>query len=89
MQSDMSEPEETQYIAQATATLQQHTGKTPKGWLGPWISESFVTPDLLQVNSLSCAQCMQEGFTLLHARGWHIAKTITAYMMLVLSWPSG
>ena len=45
----MNEEEEKQYIAEATATLEQYTGQKPKGWLGPWISESHVTLDLLQV----------------------------------------
>ena len=45
----MSEREESQYITEATATLQHHTGKAPAGWLGPWISQSHVTLDLLQV----------------------------------------
>lgn len=44
----MSEEEEQEYILTATQTLHQHTGVFPKGWLGPWISESHVTPDLLQ-----------------------------------------
>lgn len=48
-QSDMDEEEERQYIHEATETLKQHTGKAPEGWLGPWISESHVTLDLLQV----------------------------------------
>ena len=30
------------------ATLTRHRGARPQGWLGPWISESRVTPDLLQ-----------------------------------------
>lgn len=45
----MHEAEESKYIHEATATLQQHNGKKPEGWLGPWISESHVTLDLLQV----------------------------------------
>lgn len=54
-QSDMIERDEAQYIQQATATLKQHTGTAPKGWLSPWISESHVTLDLLQVITLSTA----------------------------------
>ena len=53
-QSDMNEGQEGQYIAEATATLKQQTGQAPRGWLGPWISESPVTPDLLQVHTISC-----------------------------------
>jgi len=35
-------------ITQATKTLAAHEGKPPAGWLGPWISESRATPDLLR-----------------------------------------
>jgi len=39
---------EQSLIAEATETLSRHTGSKPKGWLGPWISQSPRTPDLLQ-----------------------------------------
>lgn len=38
---------ETQLITTVTKTIIQHEGKAPKGWLGPWISESVDTPDIL------------------------------------------
>jgi allantoinase len=47
-QSDMDEVTEAQMIADATATLTRHVGKRPTGWMGPWIAESYVTPDLLK-----------------------------------------
>ena len=50
----MHEDKEREWILNATETLKQHAGVTPKGWLGPWISESHVTPDLLQVHLPSC-----------------------------------
>ena len=34
-------------IEEATRTVEKHEGRRPKGWLGPWISQSAVTPDLL------------------------------------------
>src|SRR5215218_3328744 len=34
-------------IEEATAVIEAFEGKRPAGWLGPWISESRVTPDLL------------------------------------------
>jgi len=46
-QGAMSEAEEAAMIAEATATIAAREGKSPKGWLGPWISQSPVTPDLL------------------------------------------
>jgi allantoinase len=47
-QGTLSEPEETDLIAATTAEIErQEGGAKPKGWLGPWISQSAVTPDLL------------------------------------------
>ncbi|MCJ2044366.1 polysaccharide deacetylase family protein [Methylobacterium sp. J-078] len=46
-QGDRAESEERALIAEATAILTAHEGKAPKGWLGPWISQSHRTPDLL------------------------------------------
>ncbi|MAS07127.1 MAG: polysaccharide deacetylase [Ahrensia sp.] len=48
MQGVLSEAEEARLIAEATEILARHEGRPPKGWLGPWISQSRVTPDLLQ-----------------------------------------
>jgi allantoinase len=47
-QGELDENAETKLIAETTKTLKRHTGLSPKGWLGPWISESRLTPDLLQ-----------------------------------------
>jgi allantoinase len=47
-QADLSEKLERELIAECTATLTRHEGKPPRGWLGPWISQSWVTPDLLK-----------------------------------------
>ena len=47
-QGDLAEADEAKLIADATAVITQGEGRRPKGWLGPWISESQVTPDLLQ-----------------------------------------
>ena len=46
-QGILDEPAERALIAEATARLAKEEGRAPKGWLGPWISESRVTPDLL------------------------------------------
>ncbi|POR44176.1 polysaccharide deacetylase family protein [Methylobacterium sp. V23] len=46
-QGDREEAEERALIAEATAILTAQEGKPPKGWLGPWISQSHRTPDLL------------------------------------------
>lgn len=47
-QGTLTEDEEQSLIAQATRVLTVRHGLRPKGWLGPWISQSNVTPDLLQ-----------------------------------------
>jgi peptidoglycan/xylan/chitin deacetylase (PgdA/CDA1 family) len=47
-QSDLGEAGERGLIAEATETIARHEGRRPAGWLGPWIAESAVTPDLLQ-----------------------------------------
>ena len=47
-QGALSEVKEAELIAEATQVLAQRQGAAPKGWLGPWISQSHLTPDLLQ-----------------------------------------
>ena len=47
-QSDLDEAGERALIAEATETIAAHEGTRPAGWLGPWIAESALTPDLLQ-----------------------------------------
>jgi len=47
-QGTLSESDEGALIAETTAAIEKHSGARPRGWLGPWISQSHVTPDLLQ-----------------------------------------
>jgi allantoinase len=47
-QGTLPEEEERRLIAEATQVLAERSGSAPRGWLGPWISQSAVTPDLLQ-----------------------------------------
>jgi peptidoglycan/xylan/chitin deacetylase (PgdA/CDA1 family) len=47
-QGTLSEAEERELIRQTTKTIAEYEGKSPTGWLGPWISQSYHTPDLLQ-----------------------------------------
>lgn len=47
-QGDLSEPDEADLIQRCTDLITTHEGYVPLGWLGPWISESHHTPDLLQ-----------------------------------------
>ena len=46
-QGVLAEADERALIAEATARLAGAEGRPPEGWLGPWISHSHVTPDLL------------------------------------------
>jgi hypothetical protein len=47
-QEGLWEPDEAHLIRQVTETIAAHEGKPPSGWLGPGLSETRVTPDLLQ-----------------------------------------
>jgi allantoinase len=47
-QGTLSENDERALIADSKATIEKYYGASPRGWLGPWISQSPVTPDLLQ-----------------------------------------
>jgi allantoinase len=44
----LDEAAERALIEEATAAITRHEGRAPSGWLGPWISQSRSTPDLLQ-----------------------------------------
>ncbi|HEY9567331.1 MAG TPA: polysaccharide deacetylase family protein [Thalassobaculum sp.] len=46
-QGVLDEAGERALIAEATAVVEREEGRRPQGWLGPWISQSRVTPDLL------------------------------------------
>ncbi len=46
-QGILPEAEERALIAETTAAITLAEGRAPAGWLGPWISESQLTPDLL------------------------------------------
>ena len=47
-QGVLPEVEENALIEQCTRAMREREGTAPQGWLGPWISQSRVTPDLLQ-----------------------------------------
>ncbi|HEX5613232.1 MAG TPA: polysaccharide deacetylase family protein [Burkholderiales bacterium] len=46
-QGDMSANEERKLLRYCRERIRKESGKAPAGWLSPWISESFSTPDLL------------------------------------------
>jgi peptidoglycan/xylan/chitin deacetylase (PgdA/CDA1 family) len=46
-QADMKVDEERELLRSCRERIRKESGVTPGGWLSPWISESFHTPDLL------------------------------------------
>jgi len=46
-QGTMGEAEERALLLDCAARIERESGRRPTGWLSPWISESFATPDLL------------------------------------------
>jgi len=47
-QGHLREAEEQAMISRVTAAIEAREGKRPAGWMSPWLSNSGVTPDLLQ-----------------------------------------
>ncbi len=47
LETTLSLEEERRYLTDVVNTIRQSTGEQPKGWLGPSLTESFNTPDLL------------------------------------------
>jgi allantoinase len=47
-QGDLSEEKERQLLTYCLERIRKESKTVPQGWLSPWISESAVTPDLLQ-----------------------------------------
>ncbi|GAA4321420.1 polysaccharide deacetylase family protein [Pigmentiphaga soli] len=47
-QAPMWEEDERRLIRETTEAIARHEGRPPRGWLGPWLAETRVTPDLLQ-----------------------------------------
>ncbi len=50
--NDQPEEEERGLIRDIVSTIADGTGTAPKGWLGPALSESFNTPDILAENGI-------------------------------------
>jgi allantoinase len=47
-QGDLWEQDERKLIEEVRDAIHERTGQYPQGWMGPWMSQSAVTPDLLQ-----------------------------------------
>ncbi|MCH2674397.1 MAG: polysaccharide deacetylase family protein [Chloroflexota bacterium] len=41
------EPDEREAIRRTISTIEEFTGKAPRGWMGPGLAETFDTPDIL------------------------------------------
>ena len=48
MQEHLDEAAEAALISEVTETIERHEGSRPAGWMSPWLSNSALTPDLLQ-----------------------------------------
>jgi allantoinase len=46
-QADMSADQERAYLTDVVETFEKATGRRPRGWLGPGLTETFQTPALL------------------------------------------
>jgi allantoinase len=49
-QGDLGEDGEAGLIEQVTGAFRDNEGEGPGGWMGPWISETGATPDILKEN---------------------------------------
>jgi allantoinase len=47
-QAEMNEEDERAMIVEVTERIARSEDRAPRGWLGPWVNETGVTPDLLQ-----------------------------------------
>jgi allantoinase len=47
-QGHLWEADEARFICEVRDAITQKSGQQPRGWMGPWMSQSRVTPDLLQ-----------------------------------------
>ena len=73
-QAGLDEAAEAALIAQARDTIAANEGRPPQGWLGPWISETERTPDLLQEAGFGYVLdwCMDDQPVWLSTRGGRI-----------------
>jgi peptidoglycan/xylan/chitin deacetylase (PgdA/CDA1 family) len=53
LQTGMPTDSERAYLAEVVEVIEQATGRRPRGWLGPGLTETFQTPQLLAELGLS------------------------------------
>jgi peptidoglycan/xylan/chitin deacetylase (PgdA/CDA1 family) len=76
-QGEMSEADEKRLLVQCRERIRRESGSAPSGWLSPWISESFATPDLLAEAGYRytlnwCHDDQPVAFETRHGRLWSI-----------------
>ncbi len=73
-QAGLPEAEEAALIRDARDAIAQHEGRAPAGWLGPWISETERTPDLLHEAGFGYVLdwCMDDQPVWLRTRGGRV-----------------
>ena len=71
LQVGMNLEQERAYLTDIVDTLKKSTGKSPKGWLGPALSETMNTPDLLEELGLTylCDWCNDDQPYKLNTKG--------------------
>jgi allantoinase len=47
-QGELFEEDEARLLTYVREQITEHCGSPPRGWMGPWMSQSAVTPDLLK-----------------------------------------
>ena len=52
-QGELNEAAERALLLACRGCIEQHSGIAPAGWLSPWISETLLTPDLLEETGYS------------------------------------
>ncbi|GMA64892.1 polysaccharide deacetylase family protein [Alicyclobacillus fastidiosus] len=62
LQANMSLDEERKYLTEVIDTIKASTGRQPNGWLGPALSETLNTPQILEELGLSytCDWCSDD-----------------------------
>ncbi|MCW5694573.1 MAG: polysaccharide deacetylase family protein [Pseudolabrys sp.] len=48
LHTDMAPDDERRFLADVTETIAKATGRRPKGWMGPGLTETFATPQILK-----------------------------------------
>ncbi|MEA2316465.1 MAG: hypothetical protein QOD44_654 [Solirubrobacteraceae bacterium] len=71
-QSGMSPDDERAYLSDVVGTIERATGSRPKGWLGPALTETMQTPEILAELGLTyvCDWCCDDQPFSLNVKAW-------------------